>query len=381
MLSRVTLLLIFFSNAIYAEEIITVLGKSEAEELKEAPVAVDVIDTKKAGKESSTVLEVLDRNSGIRVRQTGSIGDDPLININGLQGKAIRFFRDGVPLDYLGSAFNPGIVPINILQRVEVYKGAVPVTLGSDVLGSAINYVTKKNQEDFIDTSYEYGSFERHRATLNGRVSFGKFFTVVNSFYNNVKNNYGVTVEAVNQTTGKVGERDAELFHNRFRSYFGESQFGFNNTFIADEISVTAACSKIDRENNFGNVIGSIPYGEVTSGQEAIIGSFRYLKAGIFPNTVFDIFGAMNASTTRFTDISQNIYNWDGNIVGRQVNLDRGEGGDARDATLKSIIFEHSIQYLPEALPIKTMACKLSDLLHASMASVFLAVKLPLLKA
>ena len=84
MLSRVTLLLILFSNAIYAEEIITVLGKSEAEELKEAPVAVNVIDTKKAGKESSTLR---------RVRLTHCLHSLPVLVIENLRvrsGVAIK---------------------------------------------------------------------------------------------------------------------------------------------------------------------------------------------------------------------------------------------------------------------------------------------------
>ncbi|WP_350340028.1 hypothetical protein [Paraflavitalea speifideaquila] len=41
-------------------------------------------------------------------------------------------------MDNFGSSFQINNIPINFAERVEVYKGVVPVWLGSDALGAPL---------------------------------------------------------------------------------------------------------------------------------------------------------------------------------------------------------------------------------------------------
>ena len=47
-------------------------------------------------------------------------------------------------MDYFGSSYSINNFPVSLVDRIDVYKGVVPVELGSDALGGAINLVTSQ---------------------------------------------------------------------------------------------------------------------------------------------------------------------------------------------------------------------------------------------
>lgn len=51
-----------------------------------------------------------------------------------------------MPLDTKGSGVSLANLPINIIDRIEIYKGVVPASLGTDALGGAINIITKQEK-------------------------------------------------------------------------------------------------------------------------------------------------------------------------------------------------------------------------------------------
>jgi len=114
---------------------IVVLGKNEAQIKSEDGFQANVIDTRGLQNSSANLNQVLVRQSGINIRQKGGMGADFDLSLNGLSGRQARFFIDGLPMDNYGSALRLNNIPVNLIDRVEVYKGVVPVYLGSDALG------------------------------------------------------------------------------------------------------------------------------------------------------------------------------------------------------------------------------------------------------
>ena len=47
----------------------------------------------------------------------------------------MKIFIDGIPQEGAGAAFDLNNVPINFADRIEVYKGVVPVGFGTDAIG------------------------------------------------------------------------------------------------------------------------------------------------------------------------------------------------------------------------------------------------------
>src|SRR5690606_26457631 len=103
-----------------------------------------------------------------------------------------RIFVDDIPVDQLGSSFNLNNLSVNLIDRIDVYKGVVPIGLGADALGGAINIATDRKIGSFLDASYSIGSFNTHRASLDSKYRFSKSgFTVsASGFYNYSDNNY-----------------------------------------------------------------------------------------------------------------------------------------------------------------------------------------------
>ena len=123
---------------------VTVTGKSTVQQVRDKAFNVGVVDTKKLHTTTLDIGHALDRISGVRVRESGGVGSQMNFSINGFRGKQVRFFIDGVPMDNFGSAFQLNNIPVNLSERIEVYKGVVPVGLGSDALGGAVNIVTNR---------------------------------------------------------------------------------------------------------------------------------------------------------------------------------------------------------------------------------------------
>ena len=74
------------------------------------------------------------------------LGSSSNVIVNGYQGRAVKLFRDGIPSDYLGDGYNVSLLPVNLLERVGVYKGVLPVRLSAHALGGAINLVSAQPQ-------------------------------------------------------------------------------------------------------------------------------------------------------------------------------------------------------------------------------------------
>ncbi|HEU4537805.1 MAG TPA: TonB family protein, partial [Polyangiaceae bacterium] len=149
---------------------VTVQGATPAERLRQSAEAVAVIETEQAKRQTADLGEVMARSGGVGVRRSGGLGSDTQFSLNGLTGDQVRFFLDGVPLDVAGYPFGIANVPVNVVERIEIYRGVVPVRFGADALGGAVNLVTDQRVRGTgASASYQVGSYDTYRATLGAR--------------------------------------------------------------------------------------------------------------------------------------------------------------------------------------------------------------------
>ena len=146
---------------------VEVYGKTQTQKVKEGAFAVNALDIKPIVNSLNNLNDLVNRTTGIKVREEGGVGSDFDLSINGLSGNSIRYFLDGMPLDTKGSGVSLANLPINIIDRIEIYKGVVPASLGTDALGGAINIITKQEKKNYLDVSYGIGSFHTHKTDLN----------------------------------------------------------------------------------------------------------------------------------------------------------------------------------------------------------------------
>lgn len=293
---------------------VQVTGRTETQEAKLQPIKAEIIHTKAVQEQPSTLVELMNRSAGIRIRQTGGLGSSAGLMMNGFQDRAIKNFKDGIPMDYLGAGYNIALVPVNMLERVEVYKGVLPTGLGADALGGAVNLVTKKSLYRYAEASYEIASFNTHRASLNGLYTdtTRHFFLGADAFLNRSDNNYKVDVTVTDHETAARSEAEVRLFHNKFTNYYAEAYGGLTGLRWADELRAGVTWFRINRQNQYGSSM-SQPFGAAVSRQYSVIPTLRYRKT--FNRLSIDQFLTASNIHVEQVDTARGTYDWFGTFI------------------------------------------------------------------
>lgn len=142
----------------------TVLGKSEARQLREQAMPVSVISMKQLQGTVSDVQGILAKTVGITVRSSGGVGSASRLSVRGLEGKRIGFFIDETPLNDQSDFLDLNDIPVDMIDRIEIYKGVVPSKFGGSSMGGAVNIVLKEYPSHYADLSYSLESFNTNKA-------------------------------------------------------------------------------------------------------------------------------------------------------------------------------------------------------------------------
>ena len=294
-------------------EDVVVFGKSATEMVREQAVRAVVVELTQAAEQPASLAEVINRSPGIRIRQSGGLGNAVDISINGFQGNSVQYFKDGIPLEYLGGGYGLNNVPVNLLERVEVYKGVVPVSLGGDALGGAVNMVTHSRQRAHVSASYEVASFNTHIAQLSLYQTLGSTaFVGADAFYNYSDNNYQADVQVVDEQSNPVSVT-VPLFHNGYKQHFIEAYGGLKNLSWADELRFSIAQYDIERESQHPALMTNA-YGALMTYNLGLIPSMRYLKKSADGRFAVDQFLSYSQIDRSRVDTVQGTFNWFGDF-------------------------------------------------------------------
>jgi outer membrane cobalamin receptor len=311
---------------------VAVKGKSKVQRAREQAYNISSVDLKKVYNTSADLNQILNKTTGVRIREFGGMGSAFNFTLNGFSGNQVKFFLDGVPMDSYGGALTLNNIPVTMAERIDVYKGVVPVELGTDALGGAINVITNKNVNRYIDASYSYGSFNTHRAAINTRFS-GRdgFIANINAFANYSDNDYKVDVSVVDKNTSKfLPEQKFKHFHDAYKSGTIMGEVGFKNKKYADYLLVGFAMAGNNKEIQQGRSMLKV-VGEAFTDSQSFISSLKYKKSNLFiKGLTLDINTTYALVNTRLVDTSSRVYDWAGNYIYRQFagSNDKGELGD-----------------------------------------------------
>lgn len=275
------------------------------------------VDTKELVNTTKTLSEALAKAPGMKIRESGGVGSDMSVTMDGFSGKHVKVFIDGVPQEGVGSSFGLNNIPVNFADRIEVYRGVVPVGFGSDAIGGVINIVTPKRQRRrFVDASYSYGSFNTHKTYVNfGQTLANGFKYEINAFQNYSDNNYWVDAPVEDFTTGGINKKKLEHVQRFNDTYHNEAvvaRFGFVNRPRADRLMAGFTYSHMYKEIQTG-VRQEIVYGRKNRHGHTLTGSLEYGKRNLFTRGLDVSFnGAYNRNVTVNVDTATVKYNWRG---------------------------------------------------------------------
>jgi len=308
----------------YHLDVVTITGQRETDRLKKTGFSMNAIELKSQANSSRDLNQVLNTSTGIRIRESGGLGSDFDFSINGLAGKAVRFFIDGIPMENFGVGMQFNNIPVNLADRVEVFKGVVPISLGSDALGGGVNMVTQKGNHSYIDASYSVGSFQTHRAALNSQfIDHKKGVSLsLNGFYNFSKNNYWMHSNpkyeaAITVPDGKGGfeERSVKRFNDEFQSSMIQGKIALIEKPWADKFSVGLLYNEHYKEFQTG-ANQNIVYGHVNRKGDFLMPSVSYEKRNFLTEGLsINLIANLGIDKYHVADTSTNTYWWDGSIA------------------------------------------------------------------
>ena len=288
-----------------AEEIsgVTVSGKSIAHQKKEESMPVTVIDMSNMRGTVSNVQDILAKTVGVTLRTSGGVGSSSRISIRGLEGKRIGFFIDELPMSEQTDYLDINDIPVDMIDRIEIYKGVVPARFGGSSLGGAINIVIREYPDKYADLSYGYESFNTHKAqgvfkrNLKARgLVFG-----IGGGYTTSDNNY--TFDSPYREGLRITRN-----HDKYRKYIVGGSFKAKKWWF-DEVEFEPLVVKTYKE------IQGIEYDIREAHSESLIAGLtnkltkdNFLTEGLN----FDMFSGVVLTQMNFIDKATRRYEWDG---------------------------------------------------------------------
>lgn len=322
---------------------VVLTGQSPIKQVQKAAYNVVAIEAQQLRNLNSNAADMLARVSGVKMRETGGVGAEANINLNGFTGRHVRIFIDGVPMNEANASFRINNIPAELIERIEIYKGVVPVTFGADALGGAINVVTRKSRYNYGNLSYTFGSFNTHKSTLNlGQFLTDNISVELNAYQNYSDNSYKVFTEYLDLQTGTYSKekRWFKRFHDR---YHNEAIIGRVNIFDekwADKLSFALNYSQEDKQLQNANLMQKVFGGKYRKSHN-YSSSVEYEKKNILNGLSFFLTGRYDFTTTQNVDEEARRYSWTGEY---EPMVTRGE------SQLQNTIFEGKTGYITSHL-------------------------------
>jgi vitamin B12 transporter len=323
--------------ALPAEVEVTVNGGAPGRQLEQSAQAVHVLETEQAQRQSADLGEVLARSEGVGVRRSGGLGSTARFSLNGLTDDQIRFFLDGLPLALSGYPFGIANVPVNLIERVEIYRGVVPVRFGADALGGAVNLVSDESvRGTHGSASYQSGSFGTQRLTLGARHldEPSGLFLRVGAFADGADNDYPIDVEVPDER-GRLSAARVRRYHDAYRALGANLEAGVVERPWAKRLLLRTFATDYDKELQH-NLVMTVPYGEVEYGETSVGAVLAYEQA-LARQLELDLRLGYTYGRLAFKDTGACVYSWFGQCV-RQ----RAQPGEIQTPPRDQLIWDHT---------------------------------------
>ncbi len=290
------------------------------------------VDTKALQNTTQNLSDALRQVPGLKLRQSGGVGSDMQLMMDGFSGRHIKIFIDGVPQEGVGESFSLNNIPVNFADRIEVYRGVVPVEFSTDAIGGVINVVTKKTARRwYLDASYSYGSFNTHKTD----VHFGQFFQngltyEVNFFQNYSDNNYKIDATGVkhflegggSQQNSKTTER-VERKHDAYHNEALIGRIGVLGKAWSDRLMFTLTASRSYKEIQT-DARQTVAFGQRHRKGWSVMPGLEYRKRNLLTEGLdVTLTANYNRNMTNNVDTATFEYNWLGES--RYKNGRKGE--------------------------------------------------------
>ncbi|MCT4673957.1 MAG: TonB-dependent receptor plug domain-containing protein [Prolixibacteraceae bacterium] len=179
---------------------VTISAKSESRKIREQALPVSVISMSQLQGTVSDINDVLSKTSGVKIRATGGVGSASRVSVRGLEGKRVGFFIDGTPMSDNMDFVSINDIPVDMIERIEIFKGIVPAKFGGSSIGGAVNIVLKEYPPKYLDASYTIQSFNTHKISTAMKTNKNGIEMGIGGFYTYSDNDYKMQLPLRNKS-------------------------------------------------------------------------------------------------------------------------------------------------------------------------------------
>ncbi len=206
-----------FADDLFGVDTIIVTATRTEIPLRDATVPVSVITREDIELSLATDLaELLRFEAGVDIGRNGGPGQATSLFLRGTESNHTLVLVDGVRINpgTLGGAAIQHISP-DIIERVEIVKGARSSLFGTDAIGGVINIITRRAESAYVEGGIGAGSFDSRTGFVSGGNHSDTF-------------EFGATVNW--QSTGGYAQRtDSDIargYDNLSANIYGKRSFG-----------------------------------------------------------------------------------------------------------------------------------------------------------
>ncbi|MCP4135929.1 MAG: TonB-dependent receptor, partial [bacterium] len=132
------------------------------------------------------LAEVIEKETGVQVRQTGGLGSYSSVSLRGASSQQVLIYLDGILLnDASGGGVDLSSISMSDIESIEIYRGKTPINFGRASMGGAINIRTKRSKKKGLNGSVSagLGSFGTYKGGVFFNHKPGKFDYLLNAGY------------------------------------------------------------------------------------------------------------------------------------------------------------------------------------------------------
>ncbi|TRZ81550.1 MAG: TonB-dependent receptor [Sediminibacterium sp.] len=165
-------------NTISLEEVIVTANKLEQKQSSTGKVVTVINAATLQANAGRTIAQILNEQAGLYLPGSlSNAGTVPSIYMRGASSGRTLILIDGMPVgdpSMISNEFDLNLVPLYLIERIEILKGAQSTLYGSDAIGGVINIITKNKSIPNFSGDFSTGSYGTRKINLQHSNTIGK---------------------------------------------------------------------------------------------------------------------------------------------------------------------------------------------------------------
>ncbi len=206
------------------EEVIVTANKVEQKQNSTGKVVTVINAANLQANAGRSIAQILNEQAGLYLPgSVSNVGTVPSIYMRGASSGRSLILIDGMPVgdpSMISNEFDLNLVSLNLIERIEILKGAQSTLYGSDAIGGVINIITKNKSIPVLSGDFSTGSYGTKKMNLQHSNTLGKFNYAVG-----YGNETATGFSAATDITGK-NNFDKDGYANK--NWFANINYTFN---------------------------------------------------------------------------------------------------------------------------------------------------------